>query len=978
MTRQTILGRLVIVAALAGSASLVGVPWATAGDAVHYQRGVAHEVIIDATHILVLTDGSKANIDLAVDLAAAGLAQSLTPLGVGSTSFEVTVSAATPQVIEALAQQPGVIAAYPVIRFRVGGQLFGVTDNLVVKFRSDASVADRAAFARDYNLALQGGITADLGLNDIAVYEALGGDALHRVSALHTDSRLADWRAHADLIVPITFMQSNPSDELFDLQWHLENTGQYGGIADADIDVRDAWEVTTGSGVRVGMFDDGCDVFHEDLASNYIGVSQNFGPGGSEIALGFGHGTAVMGLMAGAANSIGVRGVAPEAEFTASGGTGAGPFPADTQIASSYGFAMDHNVDVHNNSWIGPIGFIADVIREGIVNAATNGRDGKGMVIVFAAGNAFREVEPGDGYSTLGEVLQIGATGQHDTIANYSNYGITQDLMGPTMGSDNVGLVTTDITGSDGFNDGNSPFDLQGFPNYTRTMSGTSGASPVVAGVAALVLSENPNLNRAQVRSLLIHTTDRVSPLDADYGETTRFSLRYGFGRVNAGKAVEAATASLGDNATWPGRVQDINIFIFEGEDDLESNLSWLPSGMVLGGEGDEIATDEEDVVIFYRVPGQEGPDGIEFRPVDGVRYVPCDPNDFETCDLPAPFASPNLVVIYSGPPTGGTGQRRAIENLVLAGNDPDDEQLFAMYALSSNGLYSFARVFDEEGDDVDEGGDDGGNIIVPPPDQGRPIDPDITPDQPGLNDPPSVTATADRTICGAPCAVEFHGGVSTSNEVVDRGWSFGDGASSSADSITHTYELPGTYNAVFFAMDDDEPNGRISTKLIQINVGSDAGGGVPQPGFQTAEIQVLTLSPIIAPNAQVRLSVQTTGVGESQNSVRVTYDWDFGDGNMGSGQTAENIYANPGFYSVVVLVTEELANGQRIQLSASIIVEIEGVPIASGQSIPLDQNEGAVDDSSGAGACGLMGAASLTLTLLGLCGMRFRRRRAC
>ncbi len=990
MTRQIILGRLVILAAVASSASLVGVPRATAGDAVHYQRGVAHEVIVDATHILVLTDGSKASVDLAVDLAAAGLAQSLTPLGTGSTSFEVTVSAATPRVIEAIAQQPGVIAAYPVIRFRAGGQLFGVTDNLIVKFRSDVSVAARAVFASDYNLALQQDITAALGLNDVAVYEALGGDALNRVSALHTDARLADWRAHADLIVPITFTQSNPSDELFGLQWHLENTGQFGGITDADIDVRDAWEVTTGSGVRVGMFDDGCDVFHEDLVSNYIGVSQNFGPGGSEIALGFGHGTAVMGLMAGAANSIGVRGVAPEAEFTASGGTGAGPFPPDTQIASSYSFAVDNSVDVHNNSWGGPVGIISDVIREAIQDAATNGRDGKGMVILFAAGNDAREVEPGDGYSTFGEVLQIGATGQHDTIANYSNYGVTQDLMGPTMGSDGVGLVTTDITGSGGFNDGNTPFDLEGSPNYTRVMSGTSGASPVVAGVAALVLSENPNLNRVQVRNLLIHTTDQVSELDADYGATTKFSLRYGFGRVNAGKAVEAASASLGDNATWPGRVQrakdpndeDIDLIrISEGEDNLEGRITWKPSGMILGGAGDEITTDEEEVVIFYRVAIQEGPDGIEFTPQDGVRYEPCDPNDFETCILPAPFSSPNLVVIYSGPPTGINGQRRTIENVPLAGNDPDDAQLFAMYALSSNGLYSFGRVFNEESEDVAEGGDDDGGIIVPPPDQGRPIDPDKPDVLPGLNDPPSVTATADRTICGAPCAVEFHGGVMTSSEIVDRGWSFGDGASSPEDSATHTYELPGRYNAVYFAMDDYETNGRISTKLIQIDVGSDADGGATQPGFQTAEIRVLTTGPIIAPNAQVRLSVQTTGVGESQNSVRITYDWDFGDGNMGGGQTAENIYANPGFYSVVVLVTEELANGQRIQLSASTIVEIGGLPFTSGQSIPLGQSQGTVDDSggaTGADACGLMGAASLTLAFLGLCGMRFRRRRAC
>ncbi len=972
MIRHINPGRLVILAAVAAVVSFASPPRAFAGDAVHYQRGVAHEVILDATHVLVVTDGSTTAVDLALLLAGQGLGTSLSPVGDISTTYEVQVGAVTDRTLADLKDQPGIVGAYPVLRFREGGQAFGITGDVVVKFAAGITNTERRVFEADYALQLQGDVTQNLGLDRIYVYKALDGDPLGAVSAMQSDARLAGWKAHAELVSPVDLRQSAPQDEHFKLQWHLENSGNFPGSVHADIDVFAAWETTKGEGVRVGMHDDGCEVLHEDLSSNYLGFSE--AAGGGAIGLGGGHGTAVMGLMVADDNQIGVSGVAPDAEFTATGGLGG---VGAARLAAAYAFAVQNEVEVHNNSWGFPFGNVPDVITEAVRNAANTGRDGKGIVFAWAAGNSFREMEPGDDLSTLPEVIQVGATGQTDVIASYSNYGITQDLMGPTQGDDGVGLATTDTTGSGGFNSGNSAFDILDAPNYTRNMGGTSGASPVVAGVATLVVAVNPNLNRVQVRSLLIHTTDRVSPLDADYGETTRFSLRYGFGRVNAGKAVEAATASLGDNATWPGRVQDVNILIFEGEDDLESNISWLPSGMILGGVGDEIATDEEDVVIFYRVPAQEGPAGIEFTPVDGVRYQPCDPNDFGTCILPAPFASPNLVVIYSGPPTTVNGQRRRIENLPLAGNDPEDGQLFAMYALSSNGLYSFARVFDQEGEDVDEGGDDGG-IIVPPPDQGRPIDPELIPDEPGLNDPPSVTATANRTVCGAPCAVEFHGGVFTSNEIVDRGWSFGDGVSSSEDSITHTYELPGTYNAVFFAMDDDEPNGRISTKLIQIDVGSDAGGGAPQPGFQTAEIQVLNTGPIIAPNAQVRLFVQTTGVGELQNSIRITYDWDFGDGNMGSGQTAENIYANPGFYSVVVLVTEELANGQRVQVSASTIVEIEGVPIASGQSIPLDQTPGTVDDSSGADACGLMGAVSLTLTLLGLCGMRFRRRRAC
>ena len=219
-----------------------------------------------------------------------------------------------------------------------------------------------------------------------------------------------------------------------------------------------------------------------------------------------------------------------------------------------------------------------------------------------------------------------------------------------------------------------------------------------------------------------------------------------------------------------------------------------------------------------------------------------------------------------------------------------------------------------------------------------------------------------------------------TPNQIMDRGWSFGDGNTSVDDSTMHTYQLSGKYNAVYFAVDDAEPTGRISTKLIQIDVEADDGAiGPGQPIFATAEIVVQTPSPAFAPNAQVRLSVQTTGVGESPNSVRVTYQWDFGDGNLGSGQTVENIYANPGFYSIVVIVTEELSTGQKIEVSGSTILEVSGISTSSNQSpssISGSDQTGDGGAGSPAGTCGMMGLVSLALTFAGLEGMRRRRRR--
>ena len=223
MTRQTILGRLVILAAVAGSASVVGVPWATAGDAVHYQRGVAHEVIVDASHVLVVTDGSTTAVDLALSLAAQGLGASLSSVGEISTTYEVQVGAVTDRTLADLKNQPGIVAAYPVLRFREGGQAFGITGDVVVKFTAGISNTERSVFEADYALQLQGQVTQNLGLTRIYVYKALDGDPLGVVSAMQSDARLADWKAHAELVSPVDLRRSAPQDEHFDLQWHLDN-----------------------------------------------------------------------------------------------------------------------------------------------------------------------------------------------------------------------------------------------------------------------------------------------------------------------------------------------------------------------------------------------------------------------------------------------------------------------------------------------------------------------------------------------------------------------------------------------------------------------------------------------------------------------------------------------------------------------------------------------------------------------------------
>ena len=133
------------------------------------------------------------------------------------------------------------------------------------------------------------------------------------------------------------------------------------------------------------------------------------------------------------------------------------------------------------------------------------------------------------------------------------------DAMYTTDNSDEFGYAEP------GYNDGG--FDDFGFPNldsdgkYTNDFSGTSAACPVAAGVAGLVLSRNTVLTATDVRLILEHTAEMVSPDDAEYDGITGRSFTYGYGRVNALAAVEAADESTTNGGyTWPDRVASVEV----------------------------------------------------------------------------------------------------------------------------------------------------------------------------------------------------------------------------------------------------------------------------------------------------------------------------------------------------------------------------------------------------------------------------------
>lgn len=169
------------------------------------------------------------------------------------------------------------------------------------------------------------------------------------------------------------------------------------------------------------------------------------------------------------------------------------------------------------------------IVKAAIDQALARGRKGRGCLICFAAGNGDEPVE-WDGYASYPRVLAVAATTDQDRRAWYSDWGKAIALAAPSSGGRN-GIWTTDVRGRRGYNPRG---------DWTGDFGGTSAACPLVAGVAALVLSVNPRLRAPEVRDILQATADKVDLQGGRY-DRRGWSPYYGWGRVNAARAVREA-----------------------------------------------------------------------------------------------------------------------------------------------------------------------------------------------------------------------------------------------------------------------------------------------------------------------------------------------------------------------------------------------------------------------------------------------------
>jgi len=384
--------------------------------------------------------------------------------------------------------------------------------------------------------------------------------------------------AHPDFILPIEARSALPTHApLFSEQWNLRNSGQSGGTAGADINVERAWERTLGSSATlVSVIDLGFEQTHPAFADAespngtawFINAREvpdnrkdddgngliddvsgwNYAVNGTNLLYGAAnkHGTASAGIIGARLSTQGTVGICPRCTLL--------PLVIDevpSHAAAALIYARDAGAGVITNSWGYPINVpTTDVVTNAIAEVARTGRNGKGTVIVFAMSNVgrndCRSYNPD--ISSHPDVIAVSTVEHNDRKVENAAHGPCLDIVAPSSGSTTNAIPTADRVGSNGYNDGTSSANFSD-PNFTNTFWGTSAAAPQVAATLGLMLSVRPNATRTELTAALLGSAEKIRPDTAAYDSATGHSLMYGFGRLDAGRAVSDIVSTVADSS---------------------------------------------------------------------------------------------------------------------------------------------------------------------------------------------------------------------------------------------------------------------------------------------------------------------------------------------------------------------------------------------------------------------------------------------
>ena len=409
-----------------------------------------------------------------------------------------------------------------------------VPDELLIRFQPDLPPEEIQAFYQEYGLTFQEDLTPDPEAQAPLV-RAKSPQEIDQglLETMQRDPRVL--YAEPNYILQVAKM---PDDPDFDKLWGLHNTGQTGGKVDADIDAPEAWDIGTGSkSVIVAVIDTGVDYNHPDLVDNmwtnpkecpqgpgkcqangkdddgngyvddFYGVNTITGSG--DPMDDFGHGTHVAGILGASGNNqVGVVGVnwkvrIAACKFLSASGSGT---TANAIKCFNYFKDLEENqgiqVRVTNNSWGG--GGASQALKDAMA-ALEN------TLHAAAAGNSNSSAPSYPAAYDLENIVSVAATDHNDEYAGFSNWGVPHvDLAAP-----GVGILSTVPKGS-------CPLCS---PSGYASASGTSMATPYVAGAAALIWSQYPNLSVAQVKQRIMAGVDLLDDTSKETVTNGRLNL---------------------------------------------------------------------------------------------------------------------------------------------------------------------------------------------------------------------------------------------------------------------------------------------------------------------------------------------------------------------------------------------------------------------------------------------------------------------
>ena len=454
-----------------------------------------------------------------------------------------------------------------------------VLGEIIVKFTPGTSDKARSDFKSKYNVrSMEKLLKMDQSVNEKSIMNPFIKHGLDRLYLMRMSENV-------DVIKIVQAFNKNPNveyaepnyivhidtipNDLSSSLWGLHNTGQTGGTPDADIDAPEAWDIQTGNAnVVIAVIDTGVDYDHEDITANMWTNPEEIPNNGiDDDNNGFvddvygwdfynddnnpsddhGHGTHCSGTIAAVGNnSVGIVGVNWETKIMALkflGADGSGS-TWDAIDAIAYVTMIKESgipVIAMSNSWGGGGDLQA---LEDAISAANNA----GILFVAAAGNSYINNDISPHYPSsydVPNVIAVAATDHNDNLASFSNYGATSvDLAAP-----GVSILSTTP------NNGYSSF------------SGTSMATPHVAGVAALIkATTSPDYTHLQIKDLILSSVDPIESLS---------EKMVSGGRLNAYNALLSAISEKGrvsldkDVYTAPDTVK---VTVFDSDLDISSS----------------------------------------------------------------------------------------------------------------------------------------------------------------------------------------------------------------------------------------------------------------------------------------------------------------------------------------------------------------------------------------------------------------------